>query len=114
MANTTPLQKFLDYIDAHLDRELPPLTEYGADVFRRDVRLVLPFLPAIILSGGWRDSTEPPVATAIEALTVAARKDTLSSEAAYLADDPDTITADDREAHYLTGLIVGLAIAKVL
>lgn len=108
MANTTPLQAFLDYIDAHLDRGLSPLTEHGADMFRRDVRLVLPFLPAIILSGGWRDCTEAPVVTAIEALTMDARN------AAYLADDPDMTKTEELEAHYLTGLIVGLAIAKVL
>jgi hypothetical protein len=86
------------------------ITEEGLDEFRRHVRTVLPFLPSAILTGQWCDFTEGPVLAAVDAILASTPPPT----AEYLARDPEYPQTCDQEAHYITGLVVGLAVANAL
>lgn len=109
------LERFIDFLQGHPEARHPLVTEYGAEQFTRNVRALLPFIPAIVLSGGWLEWTETPIATAIDALKTSEREAAQAGgDAPYLADDPDMIKTEELEAHYLTGLLVGLAISEVL
>jgi len=108
----TPLAMLIDYIQGHRDVAL--LTEHGNDCLRQNISAVLPFLPAIILSGGWNNWTEAPVARAIEAVKASERRTFRDGPNNPLYNDPDTLHTEELEAHYITGLVVGLGLANAL
>lgn len=101
----SPLDIFIDGTRSHYDR--PATTELGTEAFQERMRTVLPFLPAILLHGSWIDWTDAPVASAIDAVKTSSRRRGRD-------DDPDTLQAEDLEAHYVTGLVVGLSLAGAL
>jgi hypothetical protein len=101
----TPLDIFVGGTQSHYD--WPTTTELGSEAFQEHVRTVAPFLPAILLHGSWIDWTIAPVADAIDAVKAAERQRALD-------DDPDTLEAEDLEAYYVTGVIIGLALASAL
>lgn len=113
LARRPALERFIDFLQTQ--RHGPEqITDYGSASFQRNVRTVLPFIPQLMLSGLWQDWTDGPVTAAIEAVKEAEHQGTLAGDAAYLADDPDTLKTEELEAHYVTGLVVGLALAEVL
>jgi hypothetical protein len=103
----TPLELLIDALQGH---ELPLLTDHGTNCFRQHVQTALPFLPAIIVTGQWYDWTDGPVVDAVGAILASEPQPTAES----LARDPDGPKTRELEAHYITGLVVGLALANAL
>ena len=98
----SPLEHFIDLLQS--DRTtLPGLTPEGVNTLRTEVRAALPYIPDIVLAGGWADWTDGPTVRAIDAVINAEPR-----------------TEDDCEyyreqlACYVTGLLVGLALAHAL
>ena len=96
----TPLEIFIDALQVS---HLPLLTEAGTDAIRQQVQIALPFLPAILVSGGWYDWTDGDVAKALDAV-----------RARFPGEDADDREALTLEAHYLTGIVVGFGLAQGL
>lgn len=113
---TTPLERFIDFLQTQ--EELTGLTEHGTENVRACVRAALPFIPAVVLAGHWHDclgdSIADPIVRAIDAMKEADRQHALTGFEPDGVDDPVDVQTREHRAHYITGLLVGLALANVL
>jgi hypothetical protein len=122
----TPIDLFIDFLQAQT--ELPELTEQGTTAFRRYVRTALPFLPAIVLSGQWCDSTCNAIADAVSAIVASDEAEmpatwvcrcwAVNQREWETCGRCDRHSAEvferNRDALYVVGLVVGLALANAL
>lgn len=110
MTGTTPLHSFFDLIH---QTHLANLTDTGMEHLRAQAYAALPHLPTLVATGTWVDFAEN--------LVIAAVKDVRSVPEPpddpclpQAAADPNEPIYREQEAFYLTGLLVGLALAQTL
>lgn len=111
VTDPTSLDLLLKLFDGNIT--LPELTDVGMKALHRNILIARKHLPAIMLTGRWADFSERPVADATDAIAAAEKQNTIAQGLEYLLDEDQT-NSYNLEAHYITGLVVGLALAQTI